>query len=196
MKLRLTASCIDNLIEYAQRTPYTPIPESGPEAGSYMERFWILPYDRPSQTGENDGCGPLSFLDRPFGRLLQLAGISIRLHHIKRSDAADAFHDHPASYIALILRGGYREIRPILSDNGVYGGEDWSWYETGQVLFRSAKSLHRLELPYGHDAWTLFMMFPETNEWGFRPVMIDGDDLFLRSKLYASEFFRRHEARQ
>jgi hypothetical protein len=106
----------------------------------YMERYWLIPYGK--------------------------IGIAARIHHILRSDDNRAFHDHPWPYLTVILRGGYTEIRPIF-ESGVYIGEHRQWHGAGSILFRRADSWHRLEIPEGHSAWTLFITGPKVRRWGF-----------------------------
>lgn len=84
-------------------------------------------------------------------------GTSIRVHRILRSDRDDAFHDHPWPYVSIILRGGYVEHTP-------QGAEAFT---AGCVLSRRASSWHRLYVPEGGEAWTLFMMGPKLQPWGF-----------------------------
>ena len=107
----------------------------------YMERYWLLPYAwwRPAA----------------------------RLHHILRSDNDRAFHDHPWTYITIILRGGYWEVQPVFDASGLFQGERRTWRGPGSVLFRRARSWHRLELPEGETAWTLFITFRYRQKWGF-----------------------------
>jgi hypothetical protein len=109
----------------------------------YMNRYWVVPYSR--------------------WRWL----LAARVHHILRSDHDDVFHDHPWSYLTIILRGGYWEVRPRWNDSGLYTGEERVWYGPGSVLFRRAKSWHRLEIPQGKTAWTLFITFRYQQKWGF-----------------------------
>lgn len=183
MRIRLSQAFIENMIEQAQKTPYSPIPADG----SYMERFWVVPYDRQSQTGEDEGVGPLEFRQRPLSRILQIADLSARVHHIKRSDSARAFHDHPWDYCSVILRGGYREYFPVF-ENGVFIGEDFNYYESGEVLFRKAKSMHRIELEPGYGAWTLFICGPECNDWGFFPIKEYEGREYMLSKVLARNY--------
>jgi len=107
----------------------------------YMERYWLIPYNR---------LGPAA-----------------RIHHILRSDNDRAFHDHPWPYVTIILRGGYWEVTPQYDSSGVYIREDRQWYGPGSVLMRRAKSWHRLELPEGQPAWTLFITGRRQQTWGF-----------------------------
>lgn len=109
----------------------------------YMERFWLLPYAKW----------------RP----------SARIHHILRSDDDRAFHDHPWPYLTVILRGGYFEVKPVYDKSGIYVGDSRKWYGPRSILFRRACSWHRLELPEGKTAWTLFITGRYVRKWGFMP---------------------------
>lgn len=109
----------------------------------YMNRYWILPFT-------------------PW-----LFDMGIRIHHILRSDKDDCFHDHPWSFVTIILKGGYTEVTPLWDDSRLYIGEKRTWYGPGSVLFRSYKHWHRLEIEHGKDCWTLFTSFKKRQKWGF-----------------------------
>ena len=82
---------------------------------------------------------------------------TIRLHHILRSDEDRHHHDHPFSFLSLILSGGYVEHRP---------GHEPTDCPPGTLVFRKAEELHKLELRNG-DAWTLVVSGPIRRQWGF-----------------------------
>jgi len=84
--------------------------------------------------------------------------LSARIHRILRSDHDRDLHDHPWDYASVILRGGYWEV----TDAGR------RWYGPGSVVFRRAQHLHRLVLPAGAPATTLFFHRPKSRDWGFR----------------------------
>ena len=84
--------------------------------------------------------------------------LSARIHRILRSDNDRDLHDHPWDYASLILRGGYWEI----TDAGR------RWYGPGSIVFRRAAHLHRLVLPAGEPATTLFLHRRKSRDWGFR----------------------------
>lgn len=113
----------------------------------YMERYWLVPYNK--------------WLP------------SARIHHILSSDDARAFHDHPWPYLTVILKGGYFEVRPQYDSSGLYIGETKKWHGPGSVLVRRSSSYHRLELPEGRTAWTLFITGRYRRKWGFlvQPAM-------------------------
>lgn len=102
----------------------------------------------------------------------------IKLHHILRSDEDRDLHDHPWSFLSLILWGGYWEHRAFIeSHNCKYdirlAGKPVTirrWHGPGSVLWRPAPSPHRLELLLGRSAWTLVFTGPKKREWGFRTV--------------------------
>ena len=99
----------------------------------YMNRYWVLK--------------PASW--HPF---------AARVHEILRSDSDRHLHDHPWSYLTIILRGGYWEHTP---------DGNRKWYGVGRILYRPYTSIHRLELPEGATATTLFCTGPYRQGWGF-----------------------------
>lgn len=84
---------------------------------------------------------------------------NIYLHHVLRSDEDRALHDHPWWNVSIILKGGYFEHTP----------DDVFWRGAGSVVFRRAKSAHRLEIhpATAPHAWTLFITGPVIRQWGF-----------------------------
>lgn len=136
---------IDWLIAWAKRTPYMHL-------DGYMERWWLFRIWRERK-------------DRPDAD--QQGKIAGKLHHILRSDEGRDFHDHPWPYLTIILRGGYTEHRPVFDKSGLYRGETSKWYGPGSIIYRPARSYHRLELPEGQTTWTLFITGPKSNSWGF-----------------------------
>ena len=107
-----------------------------------------------------------------------------RLHHILRSDNDRHLHDHPWTYITVILKGGYWEITGPVSPYAVADfhphlapylhfdrqRDNWflrRWYGPGSILYRKATHTHRLDVEPGKTCWTLFMMGPWQQTWGF-----------------------------
>ena len=136
-------------------TPYKHI-------NDYMFRYHCIPI----KAKIGDGCGPVSWR-RPFAKLLQCFNLSARVHHILRSDDDRAFHDHPWTYLTLVLRGGYTEHKPMFDKSGICIGNSTEWIGPGRLVMRQADSWHRLELPSGQTAWTLFMTGKYRQRWGF-----------------------------
>ena len=87
---------------------------------------------------------------------------NIYLHKFTRSDDDRALHDHPWWNVSVILKGWYWEI---ISNNP----ELLIPRVRGNIVFRKATQLHRIELPVeGYPVWTLFITGPRIREWGFQ----------------------------
>ena len=91
-------------------------------------------------------------------RLLVTQSLCGYLHHILRSDADRNLHDHPFDFVTIVLWGGYYEHTPA----------GRRWCPPGTVIRHSAEDLHRIEIPAGQTAWTLFLRGPRTRDWGFQ----------------------------
>ncbi len=100
--------------------------------GDYMSRFYFFPerYDK-----------------------------RIRVHHIGRSDSAEALHDHPWQFVSIILRGRYIEHTPS-------GAAE---FRAGDCLWRPIDTRHRIELFPGEDVWSLVITGPREQDWQFYP---------------------------
>ena len=173
----------------AQTTPYYHL-------NGYMLRDWILGYRSPERNGDNplwkQGQGPKS--GGAFYRWL-CRHIAIRAHTILRSDSDRHLHDHPSWSLSIVLEGGYWEVfeptpwairheatyRHLLKciGHGMMNHDDaWDrdfcqqfgifWRGPGAVVFRRANCFHRLILPEGTVARSIFAMGKKTNAWGFK----------------------------
>lgn len=168
-------TAVDRLIARARRTPYFHLYHR--DGSPYMERFWLMPrralqwIDEKPQT--DSGLRPaadelgLGFELRSDIRHLP----SWRLHHICTPDLDREFHNHPWSFVSIVLRGGYVERRPHYDEPRWQLGanEEQSYTVTrlaGDVAFRSYRDRHRIVhvLP---DTWTLVIMGPKRQTWGF-----------------------------
>lgn len=153
---------VDYLIRRAAKTPYFDLP-------GYMRRTWLVPYRTPqvrmktASLMTRDGTGPVCWWTRPIAWVLQRLGIAVRVHEILRSDRGRWPHNHPWSFVAVILKGGYREHR--FDSNGEWISS--RWYRPGSILYRPAGSWHLLEVPPGKTATTLFITGPKRQSWGF-----------------------------
>ena len=58
-------------------------------------------------------------------------------------------------------------MRPTYDRSGIYIGDMRRTYKAGAILFRPAKSWHRLEITPGETAHTLFITGPKRQSWGF-----------------------------
>src|SRR5688572_11228546 len=79
---------------------------------------------------------------------------TIKLHKILISDD-DCLHDHPWTFISIILKGGY--VEESRTGKKLYG--------PGSILYRPAHFAHRLEIY--QPAWTLVFTSRRVKEWGF-----------------------------
>lgn len=96
---------------------------------------------------------------------------NITLHKIVRSDDP-VFHDHPWSYMTIVLKGGYWEHTPIFNSDGKIFSELIRWRGPGSIIMRKSNEFHWLEMdPEVGPATTLFFMGPQVREWGF---MVEG----------------------
>ena len=92
---------------------------------------------------------------------------NVTLHKIVKSDDP-IFHDHPWSYMTIILKGGYWEHTPVFNNDGKKIAEFQKWRGPGSVIIRKAKDYHWLELDDSvGPAITLFFMGSQQREWGF-----------------------------
>lgn len=123
--------------------------------------------------------------------LLECFGWSLKLHHILRSDEDRDLHDHPWSFLSLILRGGYWEhtYPPCRGGSAHRFAERPAdgvarcvaclfpkastvrqWYGPGALLWRPNPWPHRLELRPDCTTWTLVLTTPKRREWGFHTI--------------------------
>ena len=89
----------------------------------------------------------------PRNRLL-----NIYLHKFLGSDDDRALHDHPWYSLSITLKGRLIEHLP---------GNNRRTITAGGITLRSPKFQHRIELPAGESAVTLFMTGPVIRKWGF-----------------------------
>jgi len=97
--------------------------------------------------------------------ILKTPLFSICIHWILRSDKDRCLHDHPWSFISFVMSGEYFEYRkrkdvvyPVVYTRS-----------TGSIVYRSAKCLHRVQLPQHQikPVKTLVIMFWPKRKWGF-----------------------------
>lgn len=144
------------IIARAQRTPYFDL-------HGYMQRWWVKkPRGHDASAAENGRR------DTSWGA---------RVHRTFRSDAGRDLHDHPWWNVSIVLRGGYWEIMPTdqcqparldsRPETTLLRGYRRVWRGPGSIVFRRATDRHRLEIPVGGEAWSLFIMGPWKRNWGF-----------------------------
>jgi hypothetical protein len=81
---------------------------------------------------------------------------AVCLHWINKPDAEPVLHDHPVTFLSVILRGGYYENR-----NGRLKRRRWF-----NFIRASRDDRHRI-LDVEGGALTLCFMGPKVREWGF-----------------------------
>lgn len=90
--------------------------------------------------------------------VLEARWFTLRLHHILREDYdRTTFHDHPWSFVSVLLRGSYTEYGP----GGVWPGP------RARVVYRPAEALHRITSVTPGGAWTLVLTGRRRRQWGF-----------------------------
>jgi len=101
-----------------------------------------------------------------------LGGWGLRVHRIVRSDEDRELHDHPFSFLSIILWGGYTEERgvPFWAPGESHEVPPWTRtvhrsYGAGSIIFRRAEMAHRLTLD--RVTWTFVVRGPIRRQWGF-----------------------------
>lgn len=104
-------------------------------------------------------------------------GWSIKLHQILRADDDRCSHDHPWSFLRIILWGGYteefRHERPSDTGYGVHVSsgtqtlKSWRPWAPWRVYLCSGSFRHRITALSGKSSWTLVVCGPKVREWGF-----------------------------
>ena len=163
------------------------------------------------------GCEATGHAETPYLTRWSIGlpfGCALYLHRFHRSDANE-MHDHPWSFISLILWRGYVEVVPEVpwvrtSPLDAFFGEhqdceigivrDGMWARPrprrriwpGSILFRRAEHVHRVELLRDaegreKEAWTLILRGPRRRDWGFHT-----NDGWVQFKA----FFARHKCKE
>lgn len=84
--------------------------------------------------------------------------LNVYLHKFLGSDDDRALHDHPWYSVSCVLRGRLIEHREDGSSNEIN-----CW----KITCRGPEYRHRIELPQGESATTLFITGPVVRTWGF-----------------------------
>lgn len=159
---KLWASFATMLIERAKKTPYLHI--YGEDGSPYMYRYWLF----------------------------RSRWLSARIHHIASHDRDPYMHDHPWSFVSVVLRGCYMEQRPLDPTHPVFneaGVEPCGGTARGpgSICYRRACDRHRISF-VGSGTYTLFILGPLVQWWGFYTPA---------AKLYYRDYLKaRSEAQQ
>lgn len=151
---------------------------------AFMERFEVPDYDQPER----------NYLTR--WRIVQTPWFGIYLHRMDGPDPRTTVHDHPWSFLSIVLRGGYTEIREAWSPPV----NDGPWRRNVQLhaditrgQYRRAERLHSIERLHRTPTWTLLFVGRRRRDWGY--VDADGWTRFDRHR-HAVEFDAAMAARK
>lgn len=104
--------------------------------------------------------------------VLKTPWFAICLHWINKPDPEPYLHDHPVSFLSLILRGWYEELRTLPGNSGPRSNQPGSPFDrTRRRWFNWIRASHKdrhsiCEVSPG-GALTLCLMGPKTRDWGF-----------------------------
>ena len=122
----------------ARRLPAREI--KGPNGEPYLQRFYLV-----------------GFL-----------GFKFYLHRFIASDPDRGLHDHPWLFAwALVLHGGYDEVRLVKADRLAHLEIKTFIRWKGDINRIPGDAWHRVVLPEGMEAWTLFCHWRRYKGWGF-----------------------------
>jgi hypothetical protein len=107
---------------------------------------------------------PSDFITRLH--ILKTPWFALVLHWIKRPDPEPWLHDHPISFLSIVLRGWYFEDRQKYREDGT----GWRWssglrYWINRVR-ASEDDRHTIKACHPKTL-TLCFMGPKTREWGY-----------------------------
>lgn len=88
---------------------------------------------------------------------------AICLHWLLKGDPEPWLHDHPVTFLSLILRGGYAEIR---TNNVFRAKPEWRYRAWYNWIRADGTDIHRITYVEPRTL-TLCFMGPKTREWGF-----------------------------
>lgn len=110
---------------------------------------------------EGRGDGDQPYLTRWI--LFRIKRFAVYFHKFHRSDADD-LHNHPWSFITIILWRGYYEQT---FDTEYPGYCKLRRIRPGSILFRKSDHAHRVILVQNKPAYTLVIRFRDNYHWGF-----------------------------
>jgi hypothetical protein len=90
--------------------------------------------------------------------LVRRPSFQVLLHRLRCPRWHTLHHDHPWSFVAVILKGGYIERVPL-------SGE--TWRGPGSILYRPAEFAHNVATRGDAVCWSIVVTGKKTREWGF-----------------------------
>lgn len=154
---------VESLIALSKRTPYFDIYNGGGYGDLYMGRDWLMPKFLLLPDPDNDGAlKPKAWVP-----------VAVRLHHIARADLDRDCHDHPWTFISIVLRGGYVERLPTsmvpnwrATSNGFEEDYREIVRKPGSIALRRYSDRHRI-VSVEPGTVTLVIVFRKRQSWGF-----------------------------
>lgn len=117
---------------------------------AFMERFEVPNLDNPTET----------YLSRL--RIIQTPWFALYLHRMDGPDSRPTLHDHPWSFVSLVLRGGYVERRLDTHNMQVNEAHRVRW--VNRMRTHDAHAITRLlRVP----TWTFLFVGPRRRTWGY-----------------------------
>lgn len=99
-------------------------------------------------------------------QFLKTPWFNVYLHQLFAPNWHPQCHDHPWSFVAILLRRGYLERVPCPACNGRHTMDHKRF--PGMILFRPAEFRHNVITPYGTN-WSLVVTTAKSRDWGFIP---------------------------
>jgi hypothetical protein len=90
--------------------------------------------------------------------LLKTPWFRVYIHRLIAVTAHPQCHNHPWSFVAFILKGGYYEYTEVT---------EWVWRNVGSVLLRPAEWTHNVTTK-ADGMWSLVITGPKSHQWGFK----------------------------
>lgn len=89
------------------------------------------------------------------------------LHHFLPDREDRDMHDHPRSFVTIVLKGAYDDmVQCACGRQGCEGLKIGEVMRRGMVRLRRAEHAH-LTRTGADGCWTLVLMMPKSREWGF-----------------------------
>jgi len=165
----------DTVLMKTSDTPYNP-------SAFARALYWLSGRLRCRIINGNNGE---PYLER-YALLRLPGGRSLYLHRFLDSDPDRGLHNHPwTAALGLVLSGGYKELRLDKQAGNRVVVE--RMLQPGAFNRIAGDDFHRIVLPEGHEAWTLFMHTPKVKDWGFLTFGPDGDQVYKDHDEVANE---------
>lgn len=103
--------------------------------------------------------------------LFETPWLSARIHHIASPDWDRDMHDHPWTFLSVVVSGGYTEERPTRFHKPIWLGDNTesrnsSRRSVGSIALRHATDRHVIS-SVDPETWTVFVYGPLRQWWGF-----------------------------